>query len=113
MKKIKCNECGATCDAPNEYNDTTDDFPLGFHNLGCNAGKYSAKGGEISVDQSLKFHDIGCVKRYGAKCSTPCYCELMRDNEKLKDMVAKYVDIAAVGQLTLLESISTNVISPR
>ena len=39
--------------------------------------------------------------------------KLKRDNEKLKEMVAKYVDIAAVGQQTLLETISTNVISPR
>jgi hypothetical protein len=38
---------------------------------------------------------------------------LKRDNERLKELVAKYVDIAAVGQLTLLETISTNVISPR
>lgn len=33
---------------------------------------------EVIVADHLKWHEIGCVKRYGAESDQPCQCEKLR-----------------------------------
>jgi hypothetical protein len=39
----------------------------------------------VRVDPSLAWHEIGCVKRYGAQSDQPCECEKLAQSALRRD----------------------------